>query len=390
MKPVRRTAAAAFTAMQLLAPPAASPPPVNWSTQLHVAGVVDVSAPRSDGRLVVSGGSRLWLLDRRTGALTPFAAGPGGYPGGAGDEPYLALSTGTRVPAAGCAFAPDELYVIQQSTREVLRIDAAGAAHRFAAVDGVDSLGGIAFDTTGRFGGRLLVIAPSRGATVVVAIDCRGTIEHVTDRAPVMEGGIAVAPPGFGAFGGDLVAADELSGEILAVRPDGSTALVAHSGLPAGGDIGVEGVGFVPAGFGAGGAAYFADRSTPGSPHPGTNTLLQLDAGVLGAAGVRDGDLLAATEGGARTIAVRCATSCTVSEVAVGPAPAHGEGHVIVVADHPDAAGAPLAEAADLGAAARTQELVVRLLVGAAGAAVAAALVWLGLRLRRRRRRPTA
>jgi hypothetical protein len=201
-----------------------------------------------------------------------------------------------------------------------------------------------------------------------------------------MEGGIAVAPPGFGAFGGDLVAADELSGQVLAVRPDGSTAVVAHSGLPAGGDVGVEGVGFVPAGFGAGGAAYFADRSTPGSPHPGTDTLLRLDAGALGGTGVRDGDLLAATEGGARTIAVRCTASCAVSEIAVGPAPAHGEGHVMVVADHPAAAGAAMPQAADLGAAARTQELVARLLVGAAAAVLLAALVGLGLWLRRRRR----
>jgi hypothetical protein len=388
MNAVRCASAAVFTAMQLLAALVPGQPPLTWSTQLHVTGVVDVSAPRADGRLVVSGGSRLWLLDRRTGALTPFATGPGGYPGGSGDEPYLALSPGTRVPSAGCAFAPDELYVIQQSTRQVLRIDADGASHAFATVDGVDSLGGIAFDTTGRFGGRLLVIAPSHGATVVVAVDCRGTIEHVTDRAPVMEGGIAVAPPGFGAFGGDLVAADELSGQILAVRPDGSTGVVARSGLPAGGDIGVEGVGFVPGGFGAGGAAYFADRSTPGSPHPGTDTLLRLDAGALEAAGVRDGDLLAATEGGARTIAVRCAASCAVSEVAVGPARAHGEGHVMVVADHPAASAAALPEAADLGAAARTQGLVARLLAGAAAAALVAALVGLVLWLRRRRRTP--
>jgi hypothetical protein len=384
---VLRAAAAAATAIHLLAPQAAASPVavLAWSTQLHVTGVVDVSAPRADGRLVVSGGSRLWLLDRRTGALTPFAAGPGGYPGGAGDEPYLALSPGGRVAAAGCAFAAGDLFVIQQSTRQVLRIDPAGDSQRFVTVDGVDSLGGIAFDTTGRFGGRLLVIAPSHGATAVLAIDCRGGVEHLTDRAPAMEGGIAVAPPGFGAFGGDLIAADELSGQLVAVRPDGSTALLARSGLPAGGDIGVEGVGFVPPGFAAGGTAYFADRLTPGNPHPGTDTLLQLDARQLAAAGVREGDLLAATEGGARTIAVRCGSTCEVTEIAAGPPPAHGEGHVVVVADHPAAAGSPLPEASDLGAAARTQALLTR--IGAAGlaAVVLAALVWLGLRLRRRR-----
>ncbi|HSR26433.1 MAG TPA: hypothetical protein VLW53_22970 [Candidatus Eisenbacteria bacterium] len=357
-----------------------------WSTDLHVAGVVDVSVPRTDGRLVVSGGRRLWLLDRRTGGLAPFAAGPGGYPGGAGDEPYLALSPGRRVAAAGCAFAPDELYVVEQAAHDVLRIDAGGRSHPFARVDGVDSLNGIAFDTVGRFGNRLLVIGPSRGATVVAAIDCRGAVERVTERAPAVEGGMAVAPPGFGAFGGDLIAPDELSGRIVAVRPDGSTAEVAQSGLPAGGDIGVEGVGFVPRGFAEGGGdAYFADRATPGNPHPGTDSLLRLDAARLTAAGVQDGDLLAATEGGARTIAVRCAPTCRVREVAAGPAQAHGEGHLVVVADRPAGAAPDLPEAADLGAAARTQALLTWLAAGLAGVVVLLGAGWLAVRLRRRR-----
>ncbi len=382
-----RAAIAALAAMHLAAQAAAPAPGVAaWATQLHVAGVVDVSAPRSDGRLVVSGGSRLWLLDRRTGSLVSFAAGPGGYPGGAGDEPYLALAPGGRVTAAGCSFTADDVYVIQQATQDVLRIDSSGKAHRFAHVDGVDSLGGIAFDTVGRFGGRLLVIGPSHGATVVATIDCRGEVAHITDRAPTMEGGVAVAPAGFGAFGGDLVGADELSGQVLAVRPDGSTGLVARSGLPAGGDIGVEGVGFVPPGFGAGGAAYFADRSTPGNPHPGTDHLLRLDARELAARGVQDGDLLVATEGGARTIRVSCASGCRVSEVAAGPAQAHGEGHVVAVADHPAGPATTLPEASDLGAAARTQALITRAAIGLLAAAALGLGVWLALRLRRRRR----
>jgi hypothetical protein len=386
---VLREAACALGALHLLTVAAAPPAVADWSTRLHVGGVVDVTNARSDGRLVVSGGARLWLLDRRTGGLAPFAAGAGGYAGGAGDEPYLAVSPGGRVGAAGCGFARDEVYVIQQATRDVLRIDGAGRSHPFAHVDGADSLGGIAFDTTGRFGGRLLVIGPSRGATVVAGIDCRGQVRHITDRAPTMEGGIAVAPPGFGAFGGDLVGVDELSGQVLAVRPDGSTALVARSGLPAGGDIGVEGVGFAPPGFVAGGSAYFADRSTPGNPHPGTDSLLQLDARTLAGAGVRDGDLVAATEGGARTIAVSCADSCRVTEVAAGPVQAHGEGHVVLVADRPTGVPATLPEASDLGAAARTQGLLTRLAGVLLGALVLGAIlapVW--WRRRRRAVRP--
>src|SRR5262245_43805436 len=144
-----------LAAVLLLAFSASAPPALTWSAELHVAGAVDVSAPRSDGRLVVGGGQRLWLLDRGRGALTPFADGPGGYRG-SGGEPYLALSAGRRVDAAGCEFAPDELFVIEPAAHDVVRIDAAGRSHPFARVDGVDSLTGIAFDTAGRFGGRLL------------------------------------------------------------------------------------------------------------------------------------------------------------------------------------------------------------------------------------------
>lgn len=373
-------------ATHLLAAPgaAAAGPPAAWSALRHVPGVVDVTAPRTDGALVVSGGSRLFLMNRATGNLTAFAAGPGGYPGGAGDEPYLALSPGGAVAAAGCRFAPDDVFVLQQGPRDVLRIDRDGRSERFVHVDGVDSLSGIAFDGVGRFGGRLLVTGPSRGATVLVAIDCRGGIEHITDRGPTLEGGIAVAPAGFGGFGGDLVAADEYSGQIVAIRPNGSSALVARSGLPAGPDVGVEGVGFVPRGFAAGGTAYFADRATSGNAHPGTDTLLEADAARLTAAGVREGDLLAATEGGARTVAVRCAASCTVREVLAGPVQAHGEGHVIAIADHPSAPVAPLAEAPDLGAAARIETALTLAGIGIAGAAMVAGIVWLA----RRRRLP--
>jgi hypothetical protein len=50
------------------------------------------------------------------------------------------------------------------------------------------------------------------------------------------------------------------------------------------------------------------------------------------AAGARPGDLLDATEGGARTVAIHCGPSaCQVREVADGPAITHAEGHIGVV-----------------------------------------------------------
>ncbi len=101
---------------------------------------------------------------------------------------------------------------------------------------------------------------------------------------------------------------------------------LAQSGLPSGGDIDVESAGFVPA---AAAAAYLADRFSPGNKHPGDDAILQLTAAGLARAGIRAGDLLVATEGGAKTIDVRCAVTCAVKYVAAGPAIAHAEGHIV-------------------------------------------------------------
>jgi hypothetical protein len=363
----------------------AAAPPLTWSRWQHIAGVLDVVGPRSDGSLVVAAGGKLLLLDPLTGKQQPFAAGPGGYSRPGGEEPYIALSTGLSVAAAKCDFQRDDLFVLQlKPAGGVLRIDGAGRSHSFATVDGVASLNGITFDTTGRFGNRLLVTGPSHGMTVVAAIDCRGQVTRITDAAPVLEGGIAVAPAGFGSYGGDLVAPDELSGNLYAIGPDGSSQTLAQSGLPGGGDIGVEGVGFVPAGFAAGGDAYFADRLTPGNPHPGSDNLLRLDSEALLRAGVREGDLLSATEGGAAMVAVRCGSTCQVTEVAGGDQ-AHGEGHLLVVARTPARGGATLPEASDIGHAATVQRWLVWG-VATVAAALAVAAVATALVIRRRRR----
>ncbi|HZU18911.1 MAG TPA: hypothetical protein VFD01_20225 [Candidatus Dormibacteraeota bacterium] len=384
-----RAVAGALVAAYLVPAAGTGDGPARWTGRVHLPGVVDVGGPRSDGRVVVSGGSRLYLLDRSTDTLTPFADGPGGYTGGGGDEPYLAVSPGGQVPGAGCEFAPDDVYVLRPNAAEVVRVGADGRAHRFAHLSGVRSLNGIAFDTAGRFGRRLLVSGPGRNGNLVVAIDCHGRAVTVTTTAPAMEGGMAVAPSGFGAFAGDLVAPDELSGRVLAVRPDGSTAVVVDSGLPTGQDVGVEGLGFVPSGFGRGGVALFADRSTPGNPHPGTGSLLALDARSLVEAGVREGDLLVATEGGARTIVVRCAPDCRAAPVAAGPAVAHGEGHLLLVADHPGPPPPALPAAADLGRGSGPSPatLTAGVAAGLLSAALLAALVLLGLGWVRRRRR---
>jgi hypothetical protein len=232
-------------------------------------------------------------------------------------------------PAHKCSFRRDDVFALDPSaTPGVIRIDRSGHASRFADLAPGAFPSGIAFDVAGRFGHRLLVTTVSGGATTLHAIDCRGRSQPVTRSGPAVEGGVAVAPRSFGRFGGELIAADESSGRIFAFGSRGGVRLVAESGVPAGGDIGVEGVGFVPPRLGAG-AAYFADRGSPGSPTPGTDSLLVLRGRDLTRARLRAGDLVVATEAGATTLAIRCRRRCTVRQVALGPRAAHGEGHIV-------------------------------------------------------------
>jgi hypothetical protein len=197
---------------------------------------------------------------------------------------------------------------------------------RLADIRGVKTLNGIAFDTVGRFGYRLLVVGlTADGHGALVSVDCRGRTRTLTRSAPHLEGGLAVAPLSFGDFAGDVIAPDEIDGRLLALAPDGSFRDVAAPGQPAGGDIGVESLGFVPA---ATADAYLADRHSPGNPNPGHDAILRLTARALRSAGVVPGDLLAALEGGGTTIAVHCAATCRVREIAEAPAGAHAEGSI--------------------------------------------------------------
>src|SRR5262249_10297713 len=155
------------------------------------------------------------------------------------------------VENTSCAWQADDLYVLDlTSPPGIARVDSAGQSTRFATTTGVDTLGGIAMDTVGSFGHRLLVTGTHDGnQTSVFSIDCTGAVAPVTNSAPVVEGGIAVAPPTFGHFAGDLIASDENSGQVWAIDPTGSSFLVSVPNLPTGGDTGVESEGFVPPGF---------------------------------------------------------------------------------------------------------------------------------------------
>jgi hypothetical protein len=277
----------------------------------------------------VSAAGRLSLL-RPGRAFSAFARGPGGYQAGAGDEPYIALSPAKRPRSAGCSFGRDALYVLSLGSRPgVVVVDARGRARRFAELPAGETPKGIAFDEVGRFGHRLLATGATGSKTDLFILDCRGHVRTLTGSAPRLEGGITVAPGSFGRYAGELIAPDENSGHVIAIDSHGTARTVASSGLPTGGDVGVESAGFVPPGFGSADAAYLADRGVPGNAHPGTDSILMLRGTALARVGVATGDLLIASEGGAQTIAVRCRETCTVRHIADGPTVTHGEGHIV-------------------------------------------------------------
>jgi hypothetical protein len=242
--------------------------------------------------------------------------------------------------ARNTSFSLDDVFVLQlKPAGGVTRIDSAGIAHPFADVPAVDLLNGIAFDTTGAFGYRLLVTGVHAHHGTVVALDGSGQVTVITAQAPTIEGGVAVAPSTFGKFAGDLIAPDELSGNVYAIAPDGSSNLVATPALPHGGDVGVEAAGFIPDIDLGRTTTYFADRATPGNLHPGTDNLLALNGAELARAGAAAGDLLVGTEGGAGLVDVRCdLTACRMTPIIADNGTSHGEGHIVVAMGAPSAA----------------------------------------------------
>lgn len=358
-----------------------------WQALAHVPGVVDLGGPRSDGKLVVAGAGKLYLMSL-TGTLTPFAQGPGGYADDKGAEAYLAVSPGHAVEGTSCSFAPDDVFILRlHAPIGITRVDAAGKKTNFASIP-LKTLTGIAFDTTGSFNHRLLVSGVTSGGTRdLVELDCAGKQLIINGALPVNEGGFAVAPTTFGAYAGMLIAPDELSGKIYAFGANGTVNNVVDSGLPHGGDVGVESLAFVPAGFLRGGTLFFADRVTPGGAHPGTDSVLTLSAADLATAGVKEGDLLAATEGGGQLIAVRCAESCQVIPVIGAQTKAHGEGHLVLVTTaappSPSPSPSPTPVATQPAAAQLPDSIVIAALVIAVAVA-AAAVVLIVLDVRRK------
>jgi hypothetical protein len=319
---------ASLAGLACSAEPTAAPAQVNWQPAQSAPGITDLAGPRSDGRLVVAVGQGLSLFGR--GALTPFAFpnGPGSYTPAVG-EPYITLTPKVKLRRSRCSFHRDDVFAVANDPPRVVRINRAGFASTFASLPS-GFLGAIGFDRVGSFGHRLLVAATANNRTTLRSIDCRGRANAVVVNGPLIEGGIEVAPRTFGRFAGQLIGVDELGGNVVAFKRNGLTATVAASGLPTGGDIGVESVGFVPPHLGNR-SAFLADRGVPGNPHPGTDSILRVSNAELRAAQIRSGDLLVATEGGALTLAIRCPKrgACGVRQVGSGPTVAHAEGHIV-------------------------------------------------------------
>lgn len=315
--------AAALALLGAVAPPAA-----RWEPVWRLPGVVDVVERPSTGDVVAATNDGLVLIDRGPLRMVP------GYRPAPGTEAYLAASPGLDVAGAGCRFDAGDVFALELSPPpRIVRVRPTAGITTFVELPQVELLSGIAFDPTGRFDHRLLVAGRSSGRNQVLAIDCRGRVATVVEDAPAAEGGMAVAPDSFGRFAGALIAPDELSGDLVAFRADGTHEVVLRPDLPAGGDVGVESLGFVPPRFFPDGAAYVADRASPGAPTEGTDALLRLPAAAFAAAGVREGDLIAVTEAAGRTVAVRCTNvGCTSFPVAEADPAAHIEGHVAFVA----------------------------------------------------------
>jgi hypothetical protein len=143
-------------------PPSGSTLPGRWARFRHLPGVVDLAGPRSDGSFIVAAAGRLYTLTR-AGVVRPFAREPGGYSTAVGPEPYIAIADSGRAAGAGCSFPRGMIFALQPGRHPgIIAITPAGQASQFTSLPATLAPDGITFDTTGRFGHRLVVQKPRR------------------------------------------------------------------------------------------------------------------------------------------------------------------------------------------------------------------------------------
>jgi hypothetical protein len=155
-------------------------------------------------------------------------------------------------PPVGAGFAAGDVYVNRGPNGEISRLNASGNVLADVWVDlhSAGLWGGLAFDRTGTFGGRL-VAADVNGK--IFLVDSAAHVSLLVDLAARMGvtmrlEGIAVAPMAFGPLGGQIVVGiegtgddDPQSGKVYAVDANGAPTLLADIGYCA------ENIAFVPA-----------------------------------------------------------------------------------------------------------------------------------------------
>ena len=122
---------------------------------------------------------------------------------------------------------------------------------------------------------------------------------------------------------------DELTGNVYAASARGRTQLVLNAGTPAGGDIGIESLGFAPPGFDRRRFNAYVATAHGASFGPGTQAILSLGSSALRRTGLRAGDLLGASELAGTTVLIRCGQRCYARTVARAGSAGHIEGHIV-------------------------------------------------------------
>lgn len=303
-----------------------------WHEVQTVKDAIDLAGPRRDGRLVVATNAKPPLnplfLFRPGGSLTPFARGGHGY-STSSSEGYMDISSRRRLRYASCSFGRDFVYALDQVTPGIVRVRT-GIASRFVDLPPGLALTGITFDRVGTFGYRLLVVGGAGGSATVYGVDCRGRVRTFARGVHPVEGGMRVAPFGFGRFGGQLIMPDELTGNVYAASAKGRTGMLVDAGTPAGPDVGVESLGFVPATFDKHPSTAYVSSAHGGVDFgPGSQAILSLGPSALRRVGVRPGDLLGASELGGTTVLIHCGERCSARTIARAGSAAHIEGHIV-------------------------------------------------------------
>src|SRR5436190_18800511 len=167
-----------------------------WQSVQAAPGVVDVAGPRTDDTLVAAVGGGIEAFNGRS--LIPFThlTGRGAYAPSAG-ESYIAVTPDVRLPKSGCSVHRNDVFALGDNPDRVVRITSRGNASNFVSLPS-PFLSAIAFDRVGTFGHRLLVAGTANDATTLYAIDCRGRAKVLTGHGLLIEGGMEVAPRGFG------------------------------------------------------------------------------------------------------------------------------------------------------------------------------------------------